>query len=106
MVAGRMKSDYRYAKDLVYNTFIWPQATQEQRKIIESCSQTILDIRAQYSNEKIGDIYKREKMPDNLLTAHKLLDSAVEDAYGVSFRGNEDEIVAHLFKLYAEKTMK
>ena len=106
MVAGRMKSDYRYAKDLVYNTFIWPQATQEQRKIIESCSQTILDIRAQYSNEKIGDIYKREKMPDNLLTAHKLLDSAVEDAYGVGFRGNEDKIVAHLFKLYAEKTMK
>ena len=24
-VAGRLKSDYRYSKDIVYNNFIWPE---------------------------------------------------------------------------------
>jgi len=28
----------------------------------------------------------------------------VEAAYGVDFHGDEEKIVAHLFKLYAKKT--
>ena len=35
---------------------------------------------------------------------HAALDSAVERAYNVQFNGNEEAIVAHLFKLYAELT--
>ena len=34
----------------------------------------------------------------------RALDAAVEAAYGVDFGGDEEKIVAHLFKLYAEKT--
>jgi hypothetical protein len=41
-------------------------------------------------------------MPDALRTTHKALDRAVEKAYGVSFKGDEEKIVAHLFKLYAK----
>lgn len=36
--------------------------------------------------------------------AHAELDAAVEAAYGVDFNGDEEKNVAHLFKLYAEKT--
>lgn len=43
-------------------------------------------------------------MPDSLKNAHELLDAAVEAAYGVDFGGDEEKIVAHLFKLYAEMT--
>ena len=43
-------------------------------------------------------------MPDDLRAAHDALDAAVETAYGVDFHGDEETIVAHLFKLYAEKT--
>ncbi|MCR5583540.1 MAG: hypothetical protein K6F70_08075 [Eggerthellaceae bacterium] len=32
------------------------------------------------------------------------LDAAAEAAYGVDFGGDEEKIVAHLFKLYTEKT--
>lgn len=28
-VAGRLKSDYRYSKDIVYNNFPWPNSTKE-----------------------------------------------------------------------------
>ena len=41
---------------------------------------------------------------DDLQAAHEALDVAVEAAYGVDFHGDEEKIVAHLFKLYAEKT--
>jgi len=30
-VCGRLKSDYRYSKDVVYNNFPWPTPTEEQR---------------------------------------------------------------------------
>ena len=39
-----------------------------------------------------------------LYDAHRKLDVAVEAAYCVNFNGDEEKIVAHLFKLYAEKT--
>ena len=45
-------------------------------------------------------------MPADLLAVHKANDAAVEAAYGVDFNGDEEKIVAHLFKLYAEKTKK
>ena len=49
-------------------------------------------------------MYDPDKMPADLLAAHKARDAAVEAAYGVDFGGDEEKIVAHLFKLYAEKT--
>lgn len=52
----------------------------------------------------LADLYDPDKMPDDLLAAHKALDAAVEAAYGVDINGDEEKIVAHLFKLYAERT--
>lgn len=102
-VAGRLKSDYRYSGDIVYNNFIWPNPTPEQRAAIESCAQGILNAREAHPGATLADLYDPEKMPTDLLAAHKKLDDAVEAAYGVTFNGDEEKIVAHLFKLYAEK---
>lgn len=43
-----MKSDYRYANSLVYNTFPWPKATEKQKQKIEKTAQAIIDARALY----------------------------------------------------------
>lgn len=102
MVAGRLKSDYRYAKDLVYNTFVWPKPTDQQIEQIQAAAQNVLNVRDSYEDQKIGDIYKREKMPEDLLAAHKALDEAVEESYGVNYAGDEEKIVTHLFKLYQQ----
>ena len=101
VMAGRLKSDYSYSSQMVYNTFVWPNPTNEQRITIEKTAQKILDIRDQYPNETLADLYDPDKMPSDLLAAHKALDRAVEEAYGVDFDGDEEKIVAHLFKLYA-----
>ena len=103
VVSGRLKSDYEYAP-AVYNSFVWPEPTDEQRQTIEACAQAVLDARDNHSDDSLATLYDPDKMPDDLLAAHKALDAAVEAAYGVDFDGDEEKIVAHLFKLYAEKT--
>lgn len=106
MVAGRLKSDYSYANTIVYNNFVWPDPTDALRGEVERCAQAVLDARSSYEGSTLADMYD----PDNdflypaLTKAHKALDAAVEAAYGVDFNGDEEKIVAHLFKLYAEKT--
>lgn len=104
-VAGRLKSDYRYTNTIVYNNFVWPDASTEQHGYIESCAQEVLDARAEHPDATLADMYNPDNeflFPD-LMKAHAELDAAVEAAYGVDFNGDENGIVAHLFNLYAEK---
>ena len=106
VVAGRLKSDYRYSIGVVYNNFIWPNPTDKQRIAIEEYAQAILYIRENYSDSSLAEMYNPDYdflYPD-LISAHKVLDSAVEQAYGVNFGGDEERVVAHLFKLYDAKT--
>ena len=106
VVTGRLKADYQYSSAIDYNTFVWPDPTQEQKQAIETYAQEVLDARAGYPDSTLADMYDpdNEWMFPDLMRAHKALDRAVEAAYGISFKGDEGKIVAHLFKLYAEKT--
>ncbi|MDO5297458.1 MAG: N-6 DNA methylase [bacterium] len=107
-VGGRFKGDYRYSKEIVYNNFPWPRPTAEQRACIEQTARDILAVRATYLSQQgkytLDKLYKRGKMPADLLEAHLANDLAVEAAYGVSFGGDEQNIVEHLFNLYAQLT--
>lgn len=103
VVSGRLGSSYSYSPS-VWNSFIWPELSQRQRENIENMAQKILDIRLQYPDKSLAELYDPDKMPSDLLAAHKANDSAVEAAYGVDFNGDEEKIVAYLFKLYAEKS--
>lgn len=105
-VAGRLESRYRYSGGVVYNTFVWPEASAEQRMEIERLAQGVLDARETHPNLTLAQLYDPDHMPSDLLAAHKALDVAVEAAYGVNFDGDEERIVAHLFQLYAEATQK
>lgn len=104
-VAGRLKSDYRYSGGIVYNNFVWPEPSEEQRNEVERCAQAVLDARDAQEGATLADMYdpKNETFFPELMTARKALDAAVEAAYGVDFGGDEEKIVAHLFNLYAKK---
>lgn len=105
-VCGRLKSDYRYSKDIVYNNFPWPAANDEQRQKIERTAQAILDARAKYADSSLADLYDPVLMPPELRKAHQDNDRAVMQAYGFSLKMTESECVAALFKMYAEQTEK
>ena len=105
-VAGRLKSDYRYSKDIVYNNFPWCNPTPEQRAKIEKTAQHILDVRAKYSDSSFADMYgDKMYLYGDLVTAHQMNDKAVMEAYGFWGRLNsESECVAELMRMYQELT--
>ena len=99
-VAGRLKSDYRYSKEIVYNTFPWCIPSEVQKAKIEKTAQAILDARAKYPESSLADLYDETFMPIELRKAHQANDRAVMEAYGFAKDITESEIVAELFKMY------
>lgn len=106
-VCGRLKSDYRYSKDIVYNNFPWPAPTEQQKAKIEQTAQAILDARALYPDSSLADLYDDLTMPPELRKAHQANDRAVMDAYGfikgTAARTSESACVTELMKLYQKK---
>jgi len=111
VVCGRLKSDYRYSKEIVYNNFSWCNPTDEQKAKIEKTAQGILDARALYPECSLADLYDELTMPPELRKAHQQNDAAVMEAYGFRKQDettgksrwlNESETVAELMKMYQE----
>ena len=104
-VCGRLKSDYRYSKDVVYNNFPWPTPTDEQRARIEQTAQAILDARELYPDCSLADLYDEATMPPELRKAHQQNDKAVMQAYGFWGKLNsESACVAELMRMYQQLT--
>ena len=102
-VAGRLKSDYRYSKDVVYNNFPWPEITNKQKEKIEKTAQMILDARSKYNNSTLADLYDELTMPVELRKAHQENDKAVMEAYGFDWKHmTESDCVAKLMEMYQE----
>lgn len=107
LTCGRLKSDYRYSKDIVYNNFPWPEPTDVERKAIEAAAQAVLDARAQFPGSTLADLYDPLTMPPALLKAHQRLDAAVDAAYHAPGRKafkSDAERVAFLFERYRQLT--
>lgn len=99
---GRLKSDFRYSKDIVYNNFPWPEPSDKQRTAIETTAQAVLDARARFPEATLADLYDPLSMPPALRKAHEQLDRAVDAAYSRrKFEGDADR-VAFLFERYQE----
>ncbi len=100
-VAGRLKSDYRYAKDLVYNNFPWPKPTAAQQREIEATAQAIITAREKYPTDTLAQMYGTNMfLYTDLLEAHRANDRAVMRAYGFSLKMSESECVAALMRMY------
>lgn len=104
-VCGRIKSDYRYSKEVVYNNFPWPTPTDAQKTKIEETAQAILDARALYPDSSLADLYDEATMPPELRKAHQQNDKAVMRAYGFDIKTTtETSCVAELMRMYQKLT--
>ena len=102
---GRLKSDYRYSANVVYNNFPWPKVTVKQREKIEKTAQNILDVRAKYADCNFKQLYgKKSYLFQDLVAAHQANDEAVMEAYGFNAKMTEKEIVGKLYKMYEKLT--
>ena len=102
---GRLKSDFRYSKDIVYNNYPWPEnPTEKQIKTIEEKAQNVLDVRASFPNSSLADLYNPLTMPPALVKAHNELDKAVDAAYSKQAFTSEAKRMEFLFELYEKYT--
>jgi hypothetical protein len=105
-VCGRLKLDYNYSIQLVYNTFPFPNISQKQKDEITELVFAILDEREKHSQKTLAQLYDPDKMPEGLKKAHHNLDIAVEQCYRSKPFESDEERLEYLFKMYEEITSK
>lgn len=104
-VCGRLKGDFRYSKDIVYNNYPWPkQPSEKNKKLVEEKAQIVLDVRAKYPDSSLADLYNPLTMPADLVKAHSDLDKTVDLCYRPQPFPNEKTRIEYLFELYNEYT--
>ena len=100
-VCGRLKSDFRYSKDIVYNNYPFPEnVSDKQKQKVEIAAQKVLDTRAKYPDSSLADLYDPLTMPPDLVKAHQTLDKAVDLCYRPQPFVSELNRIEYLFSLY------
>ncbi len=104
-VCGRLKGDFRYSNDIVYNNFPWPHKPSEKNsRAVEQSAQKIIDTRKEFSDSSLADLYDPLSMPPALVKAHNDLDKSVDLCYRPQPFPNEMKRIEHLFDLYRKYT--
>lgn len=103
LTSGKLKSDYRYSRDMTYNTFVWPQATAKEKQHITELVYNIIDPREDlHIKDTMAKLYNPDTMPDDIRAAHAELDTAVEKLYRSRPFVNDEERTSFMLKLYAD----
>lgn len=105
-VAGRLKTDYRYSSALVYNTFPFPDISEQQKEQISEHVFNIFHERERHPEKTLAQLYDPKKMPSGLREAHHQLDLAIERCYRAKPFESDEERLEYLFKLYEDMTIK
>jgi hypothetical protein len=99
-IGGKMKTDFQYSKNVVYNTFPFPRISKQRKEELTQCTLNILDERSRHSEKTLAELYDPDKMPAGLKEAHRLNDLAVERCYRSILFNSDEERLEYLFKLY------
>lgn len=104
-ICGRIKSDFRYSNEMVYNNYPWPEnPTSKQKEAVEKAAQKVLDVRKQFPESSLADLYDPLTMPPALVKAHQELDKAVDICYRSQPFTSETKRIEFLFELYERYT--
>ena len=103
-VGGKLKTDYRYSKNVVYNTFPFPNISEKQKEELNQHVLNILGEREKHPEKTLAQLYDPDKMPDGLREAHHQNDLAIEHCYRSKPFESDEERLEHLLKLYEKMT--
>ncbi|TAG87214.1 MAG: hypothetical protein EAZ20_11045, partial [Bacteroidetes bacterium] len=100
-VCGRLKSDFRYSNEIVYNNFPFPEnITPKQSQKVKEAAQKVLEARNLYLDTSLADMYHVSLMPVALVKAHQNLDKAVDECYDKKAFEDDEQRLFCLFTLY------
>lgn len=101
-VGGRLKSDLRFNKLLVWNTFPVPRLGRRERTEIIEAGQGVMQARDERSERSLADHYRMPLEPA-LQAAHHRLDETVDQVFGATGRiETQADRQALLFERYLE----
>jgi len=99
-ICGRLKSDYRYSNELVYNNYPWPEVpSKSNMKAVEKAAEAVINIRGRHKNT-LAELYDPLSMPKDLLQAHQELDRCVDLCYRSQKFVNERKRIEYLLELF------
>jgi hypothetical protein len=104
VVAGRIKTDFRYSNTLCYNNFPFPKLAAQQIQLLNDLSNEVLITREKHFPKSLAKLYDPAAMPADLLSAHQSLDLAVEKCYREKPFTSDEERLEYLFALYEKMT--
>ncbi|MCK5720505.1 MAG: class I SAM-dependent DNA methyltransferase [Thiomargarita sp.] len=100
-VCGRLEGRIRYSNEIVYNNFPWPKnPTKKNQNKVETAVQKVLDVRTEFPDSSLADLYDPLTMPPKLIKAHQALDKVVDLCYRPQVFANEMVRIEYLFYLY------
>ncbi|MBS4035896.1 MAG: class I SAM-dependent DNA methyltransferase [Ignavibacterium sp.] len=101
-VGGKLEERVRYSKDIVYNTFPFPQISDQRKQELTQTTFRILEEREKHPAKTLAELYNPDKMPEGLKEAHRLNDLAVERCYRSKPFDSDEERLEYLFRLYEQ----
>ncbi|MCG3769470.1 MAG: hypothetical protein JW384_00592 [Nitrosomonadaceae bacterium] len=99
-IGGRLKSDIRFSNTYSYNTLPLPKFETATVKRMSEAGQSIVSARANYPGTSLADLYAPQVMPNDLLEAHKAVDSLMLEAFGLQGDASLDLRQDKLFTMY------
>jgi type I restriction-modification system DNA methylase subunit len=104
VVAGKLKTDFRYSSAIVYANYPLPVLSESQKQTLSGYARNVLLVRENHSEKTLAEMYDPTKMPEDLREAHHELDLAVDRLYRPKPYSNDEERIADLFSLYEQMT--
>jgi hypothetical protein len=104
VVAGKLKTDFRYSSAIVYANYPLPVLSESQKQTLSGYARNVLLVRENHSEKTLAEMYDPTKMPEDLREAHHELDLAVDRLYRPKPYSNDEERLADLFSLYEQMT--
>ena len=99
-----MKFDYLIIGAGTAGSVLANRLSEKNQNKVADKAQKVLDIRAEYSDSSLADLYDPLTMPPKLVKAHQELDKAVDLCYRPQKFITEIARIEFLFDLYKEYT--
>lgn len=100
LVGGRLENRLRYSEAVVYNTFPVP-SPPDRISCLQAHAQRVLDVRKEFGDQPMKDLYDPNRMPGELVRAHQRLDNATDRLYRKKKFETVHERMEYLLHKYA-----
>ena len=104
-ICGRLKDDFRYSIEVVYNNFPFIKPSTSDNEILKNLSNEIIQIRKE-NKLSLEKLYDPLLMPKDLRNKHDELNQQVLKIYNLSTDVDETKIMSKLFNLIEKNDSK